>query len=185
MVSSEGILLAGPFGVNATKDVTKKALDPHGICRNQLFGHACQAFVIRFSEHPPTTKNASRSCKRCDPYPRLIASRRLSGTTVRARYIPQSSQINGRLCRRTPNKVTIHPVALFSILDHYLRRSEGQERVIGTLLGTRRDNEIEVKSSFAVLHSETDEQVAVDMEYLKTMYELHHKVNPKEVIVGW
>lgn len=80
----------------------------------------------------------------------------------------------------------MHPVALFSILDHYLRRTEAQERVIGTLLGKRSDNgEIEVRSSFAVLHSETEEQVAVDMDYLKTMYDLHHKVSPKEVIVGW
>ncbi|KAJ3992797.1 hypothetical protein F5050DRAFT_1786420, partial [Lentinula boryana] len=38
---------------------------------------------------------------------------------------------------------------------------------------------------FAVLHSETSEQVAVDMDYHWAMYELHHKVNPKEVIVGW
>ena len=42
-----------------------------------------------------------------------------------------------------------------------------------------------MRSAFAVLHSETAEQVAVDMEYHHTMYELHHKVNPKEVIVGW
>ncbi|KAJ3741565.1 GPR1/FUN34/yaaH family-domain-containing protein [Lentinula detonsa] len=39
-------------------------------------------------------------------------------------------------------------------------------------------------SPFAVLHSETSEQVAVDMDYHWTMYELHHKVNPMEVIVG-
>lgn len=88
--------------------------------------------------------------------------------------------------------MTIHPVALFSILDHYLRRKDDQERVIGTLLGVRSTStnstdisEIEVRSSFAVLHSETSEQVAVDMEYHRTMYELHHKVNPKEIIVGW
>lgn len=87
--------------------------------------------------------------------------------------------------RRTPTNITIHPVALFSILDHYLRRTDSQERVIGTLLGVRNENEVEVRSSFAVLHSETSEQVAVDMEYHRTMYELHHKVNPKEVIVGW
>ncbi|KAF9464851.1 Mov34-domain-containing protein [Collybia nuda] len=86
---------------------------------------------------------------------------------------------------RTPTSVTIHPVALFSILDHYLRRTDAQDRVIGTLLGTRTETEVEVHSSFAVLHSETSEQVAVDMEYHRTMYELHHKVNPKEVIVGW
>ena len=88
--------------------------------------------------------------------------------------------------RRTPTSVTVHPVALFSILDHYLRRTDAQERVIGTLLGSRSDNgEVEVRSAFAVLHSETADQVAVDMEYHRTMYDLHHKVNPKEVIVGW
>lgn len=36
-----------------------------------------------------------------------------------------------------------------------------------------------------MLHSETAEQVAVDMDYHRAMYELHHKVNSKEVIVGW
>jgi translation initiation factor 3 subunit F len=93
---------------------------------------------------------------------------------------------------RTPTTVTIHPVALFSILDHYLRRKDDQDRVIGTLLGVRvgatsvgETETVEVRSSFAVLHSETSEQVAVDMEYHRTMYELHHKVNPREVIVGW
>ena len=81
--------------------------------------------------------------------------------------------------------VTVHPVALFSILDHFLRRSPNEDRVIGTLLGTRVDNVIEVKSSFAVLHKESEEQVAVDFEYHRTVYELHQKVNPRETIVGW
>jgi len=56
---------------------------------------------------------------------------------------------------------------------------------MGTLLGTRTETEIEVHSCFAVWHRETSEQVAVDMEYHRTVYELHHKVNPKEVILGW
>jgi len=81
--------------------------------------------------------------------------------------------------------VIILPVVFFTILDHYLRRTDQQERVIGTLLGRRTENEIEIRTAFAVLHSETDEQVAVDTEYHKTMYELHRKVNPKEGIVGW
>lgn len=81
--------------------------------------------------------------------------------------------------------MTVHPVALFSILDHFLRRKESQERVIGTLLGIRNETEIEVRNAFAVLHSETAEQVAVDMEFHRSMFELHQKVNPKEVIVGW
>ncbi|KAF8524703.1 Mov34-domain-containing protein [Hysterangium stoloniferum] len=96
---------------------------------------------------------------------------------------PLASALPGTI--RAPSSVTVHPVALFAILDHFLRRKETQERVIGTLLGTRTDNEIEVRNAFAVLHSETTEQVAVDMDYHRAMYELHQKVNPKEVIVGW
>jgi len=83
--------------------------------------------------------------------------------------------------------VAIHPTALFSILDHHLRRTDAQQRVIGTLLGTRGegDGAISVRSAFAVLHSETSEQVAVDMDYHRTMFELSQRVNPKETIVGW
>jgi hypothetical protein len=42
-----------------------------------------------------------------------------------------------------------------------------------------------VKSAFAVLHSETDEQVAVDMDYHRAMYDLCARVRPNETIVGW
>ncbi|KAJ7044632.1 JAB1/Mov34/MPN/PAD-1 ubiquitin protease-domain-containing protein [Mycena alexandri] len=102
-------------------------------------------------------------------------------------HIQSSTLSSSPATPRTPSSITIHPVALFSILDHYLRRTDDQPRVIGTLLGTRSaDNTtIHVRSSFAVLHSENDEQVAVDMEYHRTMYELHSRVTPKETIVGW
>ncbi|KAJ7129373.1 Mov34-domain-containing protein [Mycena epipterygia] len=102
-------------------------------------------------------------------------------------HIQSSTISSAPAIPRTPSSITIHPVALFSILDHYLRRTDDQPRVIGTLLGTRSpDNtQIHVRSSFAVLHSENDEQVAVDMEYHRTMYELHSRVTPKETIVGW
>ncbi|KAJ8518886.1 hypothetical protein ONZ45_g4115 [Pleurotus djamor] len=106
------------------------------------------------------------------------------GVASSAIHVQKAASASAAL--RAPSQVTIHPVALFSILDHYLRRTDSQDRVIGTLLGTRTDSDVvEVKSSFAVLYTETSEQVGVDMEYHKTMYELHHKVNPKEVIVGW
>ena len=55
--------------------------------------------------------------------------------------------------------VKVHPVVLFSIIDHYARRNEGQERVIGTLLGTVRDGEVEIRNCFPVPHNETEEQV--------------------------
>jgi hypothetical protein len=62
----------------------------------------------------------------------------------------QKSQIqNGPFCR-------IHPVVIFSILDHYIRRPEG-DRVIGTLVGSVNEGIIEIKSSFPVPHSEGEQ----------------------------
>ncbi|EEQ86890.1 eukaryotic translation initiation factor 3 subunit F [Blastomyces dermatitidis ER-3] len=86
-----------------------------------------------------------------------------------------------------PLNVVIQPQAIFSILDHSLRRNADQERVIGTLLGTRSEDgtEVEIRSCFAVGHTETTDQVEVDMEYQKQMLALHLKANPKEVLVGW
>jgi len=81
--------------------------------------------------------------------------------------------------------VKILPVVYFGILDHFSRRLVGQHRVIGTLLGTVNGSAIEVTNCFPVPHNETDEQVAVDMDYHKSMFLLHRQVNPKEVIVGW
>ncbi|KAJ9642486.1 hypothetical protein H2201_008355 [Coniosporium apollinis] len=86
-----------------------------------------------------------------------------------------------------PLSVTIQPQALFSILDHSLRRNADQERVIGTLLGIRSEDgtEVEIRNCYAVPHTETAEQVEVDMDYQKEMLRLHHRANPKEVLVGW
>lgn len=86
-----------------------------------------------------------------------------------------------------PLNVIIQPQAIFSILDHSLRRNADQERVIGTLLGVRSEDgqEIEIRNCFAVGHTETAEQVEVDMDYQKQMLALNLKANPKEVLVGW
>jgi hypothetical protein len=60
-----------------------------------------------------------------------------------------------RLCAQ------VHPLVLFNILDHYIRRNEGQERVIGTLLGVQSSsNSVTITNSFPVPHSE-GEQVRV------------------------
>ncbi|KAH0563302.1 hypothetical protein GP486_002127 [Trichoglossum hirsutum] len=86
-----------------------------------------------------------------------------------------------------PLNVLIQPQALFSILDHSLRRNTGQERVIGTLLGVRSEDgsEVEIRNCYAVGHSETVEQVEVDMDYHKNMLALHLKANPREILIGW
>jgi translation initiation factor 3 subunit F len=44
---------------------------------------------------------------------------------------------------------------------------------------------VEIRTTFAVGHTETTDQVEVDMEYQKQMLALHLKANPKEVLVGW
>lgn len=55
--------------------------------------------------------------------------------------------------------VRLHPVALFSICDAYIRRNEKQDRVIGTLLGAVVDNVLEIKNCYVVPHNESSEQV--------------------------
>jgi translation initiation factor 3 subunit F len=50
----------------------------------------------------------------------------------------------------------ISPLVVFSILDHYMRRSEGQQRVIGTLLGSNNDGVLEITNAFPVPHTETE-----------------------------
>jgi translation initiation factor 3 subunit F len=87
----------------------------------------------------------------------------------------------------SPVNVIVQPQALFSILDHSLRRPKDQERVIGTLLGHRSEDgtEIHIQNCYAVPHTETLEQVEVDMDYQKQMLSLHLRANPKEVLVGW
>ncbi|NXE89453.1 EIF3F factor, partial [Menura novaehollandiae] len=109
--------------------------------------------------------------------------------------------------------VRLHPVVLASIVDSFERRNEGAARVIGTLLGksdrpARRSfganarrppnplpslsiagtvdkHSVEVTNCFSVPHNESEDEVAVDMEFAKNMYELHKKVSPSEIILGW
>lgn len=87
----------------------------------------------------------------------------------------------------SPTNVIIQAQALFQILDHSLRKNEGQQRVIGTLLGIRSEDglEVEVRNAYAVPHDETEDQVEVGVEYNRTMFQLHQKANPKDVILGW
>ncbi|CAK8677795.1 unnamed protein product [Clavelina lepadiformis] len=82
-------------------------------------------------------------------------------------------------------KVKVHPVVLFSIIDSYERRKEDAKRVIGSLLGTVDANSVTITNSFCVPHTESEDEVAFDMEFARNMFDLHRRVNPREVIVGW
>jgi len=91
---------------------------------------------------------------------------------------------------QTGNQVSckIHPTVIFAILDHYVRRNDSQNRVIGTVLGVENDGVIEIKSSFPELHSESQEkQVPVDihMPFHRNMLDLHTRASPNESVVGW
>ncbi|XP_067127142.1 eukaryotic translation initiation factor 3 subunit F-like [Centruroides vittatus] len=81
--------------------------------------------------------------------------------------------------------VRMHPVILFSIVDSHERRNAEAQRVIGTLLGIHEKGAVEITNCFCVPHNESRDEVAVDMDFARDGYELHKKVNPSEVIVGW
>lgn len=78
----------------------------------------------------------------------------------------------------------LRPTVLFAIADHFTRRQDEQGRVIGTLLGSVTDGVVDVVNSFPVPHSEA-EQATIDSDFNTTMYGLHRKVYPKQVVVGW
>ncbi|EPE34511.1 hypothetical protein GLAREA_10205 [Glarea lozoyensis ATCC 20868] len=89
-----------------------------------------------------------------------------------------------------PVNVIIQPQAIFSILDHAIRRDirdTQSTRVIGALLGVRSEDgmEAEVRNCFAIPHTENEDQVEVDVEYQKNMLALQLKANPREVLLGW
>lgn len=162
LFSSEGILSCGVGGRGGEQD----------------------AFGNFRSVSSGSTKNVLRTIICGLHSPPSVELNTKPGVSTRASMLKSIDRIS--LFRTEISLVTVHPVALFSILDHYLRRKDEQARVIGTLLGTVSDSgEVEVRSSFAVPHSESEQQVAIDGDHHRTMYELHHKINPKEVVVGW
>ncbi|KAK9755714.1 hypothetical protein RND81_01G045100 [Saponaria officinalis] len=93
-------------------------------------------------------------------------------------------QLGGGTTATTTAKV--HPLVIFNICDCYVRRPDQAERVIGTLLGSvLPDGTVDVRNSYAVPHTESSDEVALDIDYHHNMLTSHQKVNPKEFIVGW
>lgn len=80
---------------------------------------------------------------------------------------------------------TTSPVVLFSVLDHYLRRDDPQTKVVGALLGVRSldGTEVEIRNAFPLIYTTADN--TIDKEHYRSMYELHRRVNPEEVVLGW
>lgn len=83
------------------------------------------------------------------------------------------------------NSVTVHPLVLLSVLDHHTRRQEGAGRVIGTLLGRRDGDKVEITNCFAVPHAERGDEVAIGKDFNRQMLALHLRANKRESVVGW
>ncbi|RSH90079.1 hypothetical protein EHS25_001412 [Saitozyma podzolica] len=89
---------------------------------------------------------------------------------------------------RPPTQITIHPSVVASILTHHTRRPDTDApRVMGALMGQRSESgaEVDVRSCFAVPHSENAEQIALDMPFQQSMVELMNRNGVKEQVVGW
>jgi len=85
--------------------------------------------------------------------------------------------------------VNIAPSAIVSILDHTNRHvsSTPSSRAIGALVGSRSEDgtEVTVTSTFAIPHTETEDQVEVDVEYQRAMLAMTLKASPRETLLGW
>lgn len=80
----------------------------------------------------------------------------------------------------------VHPVVLFGVMDHYSRRAELKDRVVGALLGSVSiEGVVEVRNYFPVPHTDKEDQIVLDIEHFNTMLELYLQTNSREVIVGW
>mmetsp|Transcript_19493 Transcript_19493/g.24547 ORF Transcript_19493/g.24547 Transcript_19493/m.24547 type:complete len:345 (-) Transcript_19493:108-1142(-) len=85
--------------------------------------------------------------------------------------------------------VTVHPLVLLSVADHYHRVARGtRKRAVGVLLGTVSRGSIDATNSFAVPFEEDSRNPAVfylDHNYLENMLGMFRKVSAKERVVGF
>lgn len=86
----------------------------------------------------------------------------------------------------TPVHVSVSAPALFQLLEFTLRAQQGN-RIIGTLVGSRSDDnsQIEVKDAYIVPHNEDNDEVTIEEYHHKVQYQLYRKSNPKDSILGW
>jgi len=100
---------------------------------------------------------------------------------------PKGFNIASRTGIEQPLTVRMHPVAVLKILSAYVRRPEGADRTIGTLVGCISEGStVDITDSFPVVHKDTaDEGVLMDQDYHKQMLERHQKVYPRDQVVGW
>lgn len=84
---------------------------------------------------------------------------------------------------------SVHATIVSNILDHYMRRPQDEETVVGTLLGSVDGQIVDLQTCFsvptAVVEQEKKKELVIDQDYLQKMLKFHRKVNPKEDMVGF
>ncbi len=83
--------------------------------------------------------------------------------------------------------INVHPTVVFSILNHFSRRSDLETRVIGTLLGSKSGNVIDITNCYGVPFAEEEDEIKIkiNQDYQKQMFAAFRRINKKEEIVGW
>ncbi|GAA5939617.1 proteasome regulatory particle lid subunit RPN8 [Sporobolomyces koalae] len=86
--------------------------------------------------------------------------------------------------------VTVHPLVLLSIQDHFHRVAKGtKKRVVGILLGQDLGAKgYEITNSFAVPFEEDEKDPRtwfLDHNYIESMNDMFKKVNAREKLIGW
>ncbi|KAK2741447.1 proteasome regulatory particle subunit [Myotisia sp. PD_48] len=85
--------------------------------------------------------------------------------------------------------VTVAPLVLLSVADHYGRTAKGtKRRVVGVLLGQNDGKTVRVSNSFAVPFEEDDKDPSVwflDHNFVESMSDMFKKINAREKLIGW
>ncbi|KAI2672780.1 hypothetical protein LCP963914a_9281 [Penicillium roqueforti] len=85
--------------------------------------------------------------------------------------------------------VTVAPLVLLSVADHYGRTAKGtKKRVVGVLLGENSGDNVRVSNSFAVPFEEDEKDPSVwflDHNFVESMRDMFKKINAREKLVGW
>ncbi|KAF2671633.1 26S proteasome regulatory subunit rpn-8 [Microthyrium microscopicum] len=85
--------------------------------------------------------------------------------------------------------VSIAPLVLLSVADHYERSAKGtKKRVVGVLLGQNDSKGVRVSNSFGVPFEEEEKDPSVwflDHNYVESMNDMFKKVNARERLIGW
>lgn len=83
--------------------------------------------------------------------------------------------------------VKVRPGVIFEILNSYSRRDDAGSRVVGTLMGIKRESGIEITECFVVPHHEkvSDAYVAINKDYHNNMVNFRKQINKREFVVGW